>query len=60
MKPLKALSKQLLGAQYQQIGKSLVLCSILAAALNATGIKAAIAPFILYLTATFFSLGVMW
>lgn len=59
MRTLKALSKQLFGAHYQQIGKSFVLCLILFVALYAAEIRVVIAPFILYLTATFFTFGVM-
>lgn len=60
MRTLKALSRQLLGARYQQIIQSLFSCAILFLALYAAEIKIEIAPFILFLTATLFTVGVMW
>lgn len=60
MKHLKALSKQLFGARYQQVARSFFICAILFFALYVAEIKMAIAPFILFLTATFFTAGVMW
>lgn len=60
MKPLKALSKQLFGARYKRIVQSLFICVIMFFALYAAEIKLEIAPFILFLTATLFTAGVMW
>ncbi len=60
MKILKALSKQLFGAKYERIGKSLMVCLILFFAIYLAEIRVAIAPGILYLTATVFSAGIMW
>lgn len=60
MKNFKALSKQLLGAHYEQIRKSLFVCVILYFALYTAEIRFVISPFILYLTATAFTAGVMW
>lgn len=60
MKPFKVFSKQLFGTRYEHITKSLFTCLILFLALYATKLKVTIAPFILFLTATLFSLGVMW
>ena len=60
MNILKALSKQLFGAKYESVGKSLIACLILFFTLTATEIKLMIAPSILFLTATAFSAGVMW
>lgn len=60
MKVLKALSKQLFGAKYERIGKSLMACLILFFVIYMTEIRVAIAPRILYLTATVFSAGIMW
>lgn len=59
-KTLKALSKQLFGARYEQIGKSLLASFILFLALYSAEIRLTIAPFILYLTSTMFTAGVMW
>lgn len=60
MKVLKTLSKQLFGAKYERIGKSLMACLILFFVIYMTEIRVAIAPRILYLTATVFSAGIMW
>lgn len=57
---LKALSKQLLGAQYGRIGKSLLACLILFCALYAAEIQLVISPFVLFLTSTVFTAGAMW
>lgn len=59
-KNLKALSKQLFGAQYEQIFKSLLACFILFLSLYAAEIRLVVAPFILFLTSTVFTAGVMW
>ena len=60
MNVLKALSKQLFGAKYEHIAKSLITCIILFLAIHTAGIETEIAPSILLLTATAFSMGVMW
>ena len=60
MKNFKALSKQLLGAHYEQIRNSVFACAILYFALYTAKIRMDIAPFILYFTASVFSAGVMW
>ncbi len=57
---LKALLKQFFGARYERIGKSLVACLILFLAVRAAKIRVEIAPFILFLTTTAVSAGVMW
>lgn len=57
---LKAFSKQLLGARYERVVKSLLSCAILYGSFSAAKIKVAIAPSILFLTAAFFTVGVMW
>ena len=57
---IKALSKQFFGAKYESIRKSLLAAAILFIAICATEFRVAIAPFILYLTSTFFTTGVMW
>lgn len=58
-KNLKALSKQLFGARYERIFKSLFACCILFLALYAAEIRLVVAPFILFLTSTIFTAGVM-
>ena len=55
----KALSKQFFGAKYQSAGKSLLAAVILFVAIDAAEFQMEIAPFILYLTSTFFIAGVM-
>lgn len=60
MNILKALSKQIFGARYERIAKNFIVCIILFFAVRTAGIEIEIAPFILFLTATFFSLGIMW
>lgn len=57
---LKALFKQFFGAKYERIGKSLAACLILFLAIRAAEIRVEIAPFILFLTATAVSAGIMW
>lgn len=57
---LKALFKQFFGAKYERVGKSLAACLILFLAIHAAEIRLEIAPFILFLTATAVSAGVMW
>lgn len=60
MNTTKALSKQFFGAKYQSAGKSLLAAVILFVATHAAEFQMEIAPFILYLTSTFFTGGVMW
>ncbi len=60
MNILKALSKQLFGAKYERIIKSLATCLILFLAVHTTGINMEIAVSILFLTATAISVGIMW
>lgn len=57
---IKALSKQFFGAKYESARKSLLAAAILFIAVYAAEFRVAIAPFILYLTSTFFTAGVMW
>lgn len=59
-KTIKALSKQFFGAKYESARKSLLAAVILFIALYATELRVEIAPFIFYLTSTFFTAGVMW
>lgn len=59
-KIIKAISKQLFGAKYESLGKSLLVCGILFLALYTTEIKISIAPFILYLTSIVFTGCIMW
>lgn len=60
MNTTKALSKQFFGAKYQSVGKSLLAAVILFIAIDTAEFQIEIAPFILYLTSTFFTGGVMW
>lgn len=60
MNAVTALAKQLFGAKYERVGKSLLACLILFLTLYAAELKMPIAPSILYLTATAFSAGIMW
>ena len=57
---IKALSKQFFGAKYESARKSLLAAVILFAAVYAADFRVEIAPFILCLTSTFFTAGVMW
>ena len=59
-KTIKALSKQLFGAKYESIGRSLLTCAILFFAPYAAEIKMPIAPFILYLTSSALTGCIMW
>ena len=54
------LGEQLFGAKYERAVKSLIACIILFLAIHTAGIEIAIAPSILLLTATAFSMGIMW
>ena len=60
MKTAKAISKQLFGAKYESVMKSLLSAGILFFAVNVAEFRLEIAPFILYLTSTCFTAGVMW
>lgn len=60
MNILKALLKQLFGAKYERIIKSLIACLILFFAAYTAGINMEIASSVLFLTATFLSAGTMW
>ena len=60
MNILKALLKQLFGAKYERVIKSLAACLILFLAVHAAGINIEIAASILFLTATAFTAGIMW
>jgi len=60
MNILKAFSKQLFGAKYERVVKSLAVCLILFLAVHAAEINMEIAPSVLFLTATALSAGIMW
>lgn len=60
MNILKALLKQLFGAKYERVIKSLIACLILFLAAHTAEISMKIAPSILFLTATALSAGTMW
>lgn len=59
MKTVNALSKQFFGPKYESVRKSLSAAVILFIAIHGTGFRIEIAPFILYLTSTCFTAGVM-
>lgn len=54
------LGEQLFGAKYERAVNSLIACIILFLAIHIAGIEIEIAPSILLLTATAFSMGIMW
>lgn len=54
------LGEQLFGARYERAVKSPIACIILFLAIHTAGIEIEIAPSILLLTATAFSMGIMW
>ena len=54
------LGEQLFGAKYERAVNSLIACIILFLAIHTAGIEIEIAPSILLLTATAFSMGSMW
>ena len=60
MSAARAICKQLFGAKYERIVRSLLVSVILFFSLFGAGVRITIAPFILYLTATAFSAGIMW
>ena len=60
MSAARAICKQLFGAKYERVTKSLLISAILFFSLFGAGVRLTIAPFILYLTATAFSAGIMW
>ena len=60
MSAAKAICKQLFGAKYERFVRSLLVSAILFFSLFGAGVRITIAPFILYLTATAFSAGIMW
>lgn len=60
MNILRALSKQLFGARYERIIKSLSACLILFLAVRTAEVSVEIAPSILFLTASALSAGIMW
>ena len=60
MSAAKAICKQLFGAKYERVVRSLLVSAILFFSLFGAGVRITIAPTILYLTATAFSAGIMW
>ena len=60
MSAARAICKQLFGAKYERVTRSLLISAILFFSLFGAGVRLTIAPFILYLTATAFSAGIMW
>ena len=60
MSAAKAICKQLFGAKYEGVIRSLLVSAILFFSLFGAGVRITIAPTILYLTVTAFSAGIMW
>ena len=60
MNPYKVFLKHTFGAKYEGIKKSLLVAGIIFCAIFAAEIRMRIAPTVLFLTATFFTMGVMW
>lgn len=60
MSAAKAICKQLFGARYERLVRSLLVSAVLFFSLFGAGVRLLIAPSILYLTATAFSAGIMW
>ena len=60
MNLFNTILRQLCGARYESISKSLLTAFILFLALHTAGIRLTVAPFILYLASTLFSVSVMW
>lgn len=60
MNPYKVFLKHVFGAKYEGIKKSVFVVGIVFFALFTAEIKMAIAPSVLFLTATLFTTGVMW
>ena len=60
MNMLKALLKQLFGAKYERVIKSLIACLILFLAAHTAEINMKIATSVLFLTATALAAGTMW
>lgn len=60
MNLLKAFGEQLFGTKYERIAKSFIACVILFFAVRSAGMEAEIAPSVLLLTASAFSMGIMW
>ena len=60
MNILKALLKQLFGAKYERVIKSLITCLILYLAVHTAGVNMKIATSILYLTSTALMASIMW
>jgi len=60
MNPYKVFFKHIFGANYEAVKKSIFVIGVVFFAIVAAEIKMVIAPSVLFLTATFFSMGVMW
>ena len=60
MRTLQALLRQLSGARYESIRRSLMSSAILYLALASSGWRLDIAPFVLYLTSFAFTAGILW
>lgn len=60
MNLFQTISRQLCGAKYESISKSLTADCVLFFALYAAGIRLVISPFVLYLASTVFTAFIMW
>ena len=60
MKSFYAISKQLLGARFERVGRSVLVCLIVYYVVFAMEIRVTVAPSIFYLAMAFYSLGAMW
>ncbi len=60
MNPYKVFLKHTFGEKYEGVKKSLLIAGIVFCAVFAAEIRMTIAPSVLFLTATFFTMGVMW
>lgn len=60
MRTLQALLRQLSGARYESIRRSLMSSAILYLALASSGWRLDVAPFVLYLTSFAFTAGILW
>lgn len=57
---MKAFAKQLFGAGYERIGKSMLVCLILFLVIYSAGLEVMISPSVFWLTVTALPAGIMW
>jgi len=56
----KAFSKKLFGAKYERLARTIFICLVIFQGLYIADLRVRITPFILYLTVSTFTAGVMW